>query len=856
MVQFPARTNPFPGLRPFELDEEHLFFGREGQADELLTRLNRTRFLAVVGTSGSGKSSLVRAGLLPSLYSGFLQDASSGWRVAIMRPGSAPIANLSTALNTPEVFGVDSSNDDATIRTALTESTLRRGALGLLEVTQQARMEPYENLLVVVDQFEELFRFKSQAQGLDRELAAKDEAAAFVKLLLGAVNQRETPIFVVLTMRSDFLGDCAQFRDLPEKLNDSQYLVPRLAREQLKTAIAGPVAVGGATITPRLANRLLNDAGENPDQLPILQHALMRTWDYWENQGTPQAPLDLEHYEAIGSMARALSLHADQIYERLPNDRSRQITETIFRCLTDRGADNREIRRPTQLGEICAAADASLNETITVIEEFRASHRSFLMPPAVINLNINSIIDISHESLMRNWNRLRDWVNEEASSANTFRRLAETAELNNQGKAGFLRDPELTIGLNWKQEQNPNKAWSRRYADNLEEVIIFLEASAASYREEIAAREQDRQREIQNTLLKQEIEERSLVEKALRASESRFRNIFENSTVGIYNTSGDGKFVAVNPSLATIFGYETPEEMIDLITDMRFQFYLEPKRRDELMVYLKRFGKITDAESEVLHKDGHTFWISESIWSVWGEDQSFLYFEGIVQDISERRQMETELRQQRQQADRLLVNILPYRVAQRLKGGARTIAESLDQVSVLFTSLVDFTDAYSQMTPQQLVKMLNEMFSMFDQLAEFHRLEKIKTIGDVYMVAGGLPSPNDDHGEAIAQCALDFCDAIKQFPRPNGQPFQIQVGINTGPVVAGVIGRRKFAYDLWGDTVNIASRMESTSEPQRIQVTSEFYEKLQDKFEFERRDNLVVIKGREPMITYWLTGRK
>jgi PAS domain S-box-containing protein len=478
------------------------------------------------------------------------------------------------------------------------------------------------------------------------------------------------------------------------------------------------------------------------------------------------------------------------------------------------------------------------------------------MPPPVINLNINSIIDISHESLMRNWNRLRDWVNEETSSANTFRRLAETAELNSREKAGFLRDPELTIGLTWKQEQNPNRPWSKRYADNFEEVIIFLEASAGAYKEEVAAREQDRQREIQNTLLKQEIEERSLVEKALRASESRFRNIFENSTVGIYNTTGDGKFIAVNPSLATMLGYKTPEEMISSITDMGLQFYLEPKRRAELTVYLKRFEKITDAESEVRHKDGHTLWISESIWSVWGEGQSFLYYEGIVQDISERRQMETELRQQRQQADRLLINILPYRVAQRLKGGTRTIAESLDQVSVLFTSLVNFTDASSKMTPRQLVKVLNEIFSMFDQLAEFHRLEKIKTIGDAYMVAGGLPTLNDNHAEAMAQFALDICDAIKQFPRPDDQPFQIQVGINTGPVVAGVIGRRKLAYDLWGDTVNIARHMEATGEPQRIQVTSELYENLKDKFELERRENLVVIHAREPMITYWLIGRK
>ncbi|MEM9008820.1 MAG: hypothetical protein AAGE59_35590, partial [Cyanobacteria bacterium P01_F01_bin.86] len=492
MVQASTRTNPFPGLRPFDLDEEHLFFGREGQADELLVRLSRTHFLGVVGTSGSGKSSLVRAGLLPSLYSGFLADASSGWRVAILRPGNAPIGNLAMALNDPEVFGVEPTSDDAVIRTALTESTLRRGALGLVEVTQQARMESHENLLVVVDQFEEIFRFKQQAKSIE----AEDEAAAFVKMLLAAAKQREVPIFVVLTMRSDFLGDCAQFRDLPEALNESQYLIPRLTRGQLRRAIEGPVAVSGAAITPQLVNRLLNDVGDNPDQLPILQHALMRTWDYWEDQGTPQAPIDMEHYEAIGGMATALSRHADQIYDGLPDERSRYIAEILFKRLTDRGADNREIRRPTQLGEICAVAEAELDEVVIVIDAFRASRRSFLMPPADVALTETSVIDISHESLMRNWLRLKEWVGEEDRSATIYRRLSQTTQLHQQGRANYLRDPELTIGLTWLRERTPNVVWAERYAPNFDEAIAFLQASADAREEEAINKERAKKREI------------------------------------------------------------------------------------------------------------------------------------------------------------------------------------------------------------------------------------------------------------------------------------------------------------------------------------------------------------------------
>jgi hypothetical protein len=316
-----------------------------------------------------------------------------------------------------------------------------------VEVVQQARLTATENLLVVVDQFEELFRFKARSQGQGGDLLAEEEAAAFVKLLLAAVGQRQVPIFVVLTLRSDFLGDCAQFRHLPESLNDSQYLIPRLTRDQLRRAIEGPVAVGGATITPRLVNRLLNDTGDNPDQLPILQHALMRTWDHWRDRHSPEHPLDIPDYEAIGGMAQALSRHADQIYGGLPDDRARQIAEVLFRCLTDRVGDDSDVRRPTELQEIVAVANATEAEVTAVIEAFRAPQRSFLMPPPPLPLTAPTVVDISHESLIRNWDTLKDWVTREGRSATIYRRLAETAALHRQGEADYLRDPELTIGL-------------------------------------------------------------------------------------------------------------------------------------------------------------------------------------------------------------------------------------------------------------------------------------------------------------------------------------------------------------------------------------------------------------------------
>ena len=485
-------TNPFPGLRPFEFDESHLFFGRDGQSEQLIGKLSRTHFLAVVGTSGSGKSSLVRAGFLPALHGGFMTMAGSAWRVAIMRPGNDPIGNLARALNAPDVFGSD-IEENAAIQTAIAEATLRRGSLGLVDAVRQSVMPEDENLLVVVDQFEEIFRFARVAE--DEQYG--NEAAGFVKLLLEASRQREIPIYVVLTMRSDYLGDCSRFWDLPEAINESQYLIPRLTRDQLREAITGPVAVGGGKITPRLVNRLLNDVGDNQDQLPVLQHLLMRIWhESKEKEHAVPVPagdqtntrphkevhegdaLDLCCAEAVGGMSQALSRHADEAFNELPDDRHRAVAKKLFEALTEKGADNREIRRPITLDEICAIANAGQAEVITVIDTFRRSDRSFLMPPADVALDPESLIDISHESLIRGWARLKAWVDEEVRSARIYRRLAETAVLHKEGGAGLWRDPDLQIALRWRRQSNPNQIWARRYHSEFTNAMEFLDQSS------------------------------------------------------------------------------------------------------------------------------------------------------------------------------------------------------------------------------------------------------------------------------------------------------------------------------------------------------------------------------------------
>lgn len=477
--------NPYPGLRPFQQEEHHLFFGREEQTSELLKRLNQHRFLAVVGTSGSGKSSLVRAGLLPALQGGTLTQAGSAWEIAVMRPGGDPITNLASAI-------VDADLYDPEQRDILDQlkATLLRSGLGLVEAVRQSEIDTDVNLLVVVDQFEELFRFSQT--GPDQE----DLAAAFVELLLEAAKHEEQRIYIAITMRSDYLGDCSRFQGLAEAVNDGEYLIPRLNREQRRAAIEGPVKVAGEQIAPRLVEQLLNDVGDNPDHLPVLQHALMRTWDQWRGEHTKDEPVDLRHYEAIGEIHEALSKHLDEVFHELPSDRHRSIAERLFKALTVKGADNRGVRRPTRLKEIIEILEAEEQEVKEVIDAFRQPGRTFLMPPAGREINREIVVDISHESLMRVWKRLQKWVEEEAQAARIYRRLAETALLWKEGKAGLYRDPDLQIALSWRANHRPNAAWARRYFEGYEAAIEFLEASREAKEAEEKAREEARRREL------------------------------------------------------------------------------------------------------------------------------------------------------------------------------------------------------------------------------------------------------------------------------------------------------------------------------------------------------------------------
>jgi hypothetical protein len=359
--------NPFVGLRPFEAEESLLFFGRHEQIMELMQQLHASRFLAIVGSSGCGKSSLIRAGLIPKLQAGFLVADRDDWLIAKMKPGDTPILNLAAALL--QAIGRGEKN----AATLFAEAIREQGVQAILDQLAPSLQKTDANLFLLVDQFEELFRF-----GLySGKPASKEEAADFVALMLGLAERSDWPVYVALTMRSDFLGDCDAFIGLPKAMNESQYLVPRLTRQQRREAIEGPIRLYQGRIASRLADRLLNETVDTRDDLPVLQHALMRTWADATKNG--KATLDLEHYEAIGRVDEALSRHAEEALNDM-DEPTLLLTKRIFQTLTEIDAGNRRIRQPAHLSEM-AQLLARHRMIVSIIQKFRSDGRSFSCCP-------------------------------------------------------------------------------------------------------------------------------------------------------------------------------------------------------------------------------------------------------------------------------------------------------------------------------------------------------------------------------------------------------------------------------------------------------------------------------------------
>jgi hypothetical protein len=470
-------TLPYPGIRAFEEQDWPIFFGREAIVAQLLERLSDNRFVAVVGASGDGKSSLVKAGLFATLKH---KHARLGvrWRTATMRPAGSPMWSLAEALQ--RATRPESQNPEQQASVAEIEpyrAALARGPHAIEAILRDGRNSSDQNLLLLVDQFEELFRYDI--------LGGEAEVRIFLDQLADAIENPPAGFYLALTMRSEYLGDCARHPRFADILNRSSYLLRRMRRTELTEAIAKPAELFGGRVEPALLQRLLSDALGESDHLPLLQHALMWLWiRESENlkrsgQGDAAPELLLAAYEKAVGLTGTLSEHANIIFDGLAGpqgsaERRRALqlaAKRLFQALSEVQENGRVTRRPRRFAELMAETGLPETDLLAVVEAFRAPGHSFLMPPSSVLIDKATVIDVSHEALIRRWDKLKDWLAEEQADASIWDRFRVSTQnfINNSRR--LLNVEEAAEFQSFWDRRAPTKTWRSRYSDQTAQPI-------------------------------------------------------------------------------------------------------------------------------------------------------------------------------------------------------------------------------------------------------------------------------------------------------------------------------------------------------------------------------------------------
>ncbi|HYY27285.1 MAG TPA: hypothetical protein VE860_05040, partial [Chthoniobacterales bacterium] len=471
---------PYPGLRPFQEADGPIFFGRQKQTAVLLRRLQKHRFVAVIGSSGSGKSSLVKAGLLPAIKRGFLIETAN-WIPVVIRPGRDPYQRLGDALL--DLLPSAELHTTAKEFELSFRKTLRLTDSGLVNALSQLKLDSKAHLLIIVDQFEELFSFRSPLTDSDRH-ASRDEASAFVSTLLNAFQNQDAKIWVVITMRSDFIGNCEVFFELPEKVSQSQFLVPRLNSWQMEQAIIGPGLIQSAAFQPftvpqELVNVIINEAGDQPDQLPLMQHALMRTWKNavaTAKAGNLPVMITEIDYDDAGGIKNALNCDAERAWRTIKDDpelseRCRQ----LFMLLCDVLPGGRVVRRRPRISEVMTVTGATEDQLKTILNAFQQDDRNFLLPPVSNSLNRDAALDIAHESLFRQWHQIQRWIQRESESVANYQDLVRGQTKQVEQSDYRLNQLDIERFDLWRKTEKPTEAWAKRHGGKFKLAMGFLE---------------------------------------------------------------------------------------------------------------------------------------------------------------------------------------------------------------------------------------------------------------------------------------------------------------------------------------------------------------------------------------------
>ncbi len=462
--------NPFPGLRPFTPEDSNLFFGRENESNEVITKLLKNRYITVIGASGSGKSSLIYAGVLPKIRN-LKNGKSSTWKIISFNPDSDPFGNLAGALSKVIPESADKSTDREIILPLLSDSTN-----GFSDVAGKITANHDHNILLVVDQFDELFRYILPGNSD----TSRTNAIKFVEFIINSVNHPVQNVFIIITMRSEYLGECSHYKGLTKLVNNSNYLVTEMGTESLKEVIEGPVNFSKAKIDPELVMTIISDLNGMSGKLPVLQHTMMRTWEHWNKLDNKEKPVSSADYNSAGTIRNAVTLHANEVYEGL-SLRGKEICAIMFKTITRKGLDNKGLRHPSDIETIRLVAGCAKDELTEVVEKFRARPGSFIIPGEGEVLSDRTIIDLQSECLILLWDRLKEWIDDEASSMQIYLRLSEASALYQQGKTGLYRSPDLLNALAWRDKSKPTVSWAVQYNPAFERAMVYLRTSEKAY---------------------------------------------------------------------------------------------------------------------------------------------------------------------------------------------------------------------------------------------------------------------------------------------------------------------------------------------------------------------------------------
>lgn len=462
--------NPFPGLRAFGPGDAHLLFGRNAGIDEVLCKLHQNRFVSVIGASGSGKSSLVLSGVIPRLLAENGEGKRS-WSYLVLRPNNNPIDALAN-----ELSALSAAAGFAYVSPMAASIALHNDSEGLADVVNRIRKNLRQRVILVVDQFEEIFRYNTD----QLRYPSSDSIADFVNLLITSIKDEDTGLSVIVTMQSDFIPECSRFESLISLMNASSYLIPQIKGVGYAEIIEEPLRLTSTPIDGKLVNTIILEAGNRAGQLPQIQHMLMRLWEQWNKCGDTSRSIGITDYDAIGRLEGALSSHAGKAYAEL-TDRHKLVCERLFRTITSTGKDKKGKRKPEKISVIHATTGCSMDDLMAVIEIFRSAQYSFLTPGPETVLTPDTVIDVSHESIITTWDLLKKWVEDEEEAQKLYQRLAFSAFRHQEGKAKLWSPPELSIAIKWRDTLRPTVAWAEEIDPAYERTMLFLNASEEEF---------------------------------------------------------------------------------------------------------------------------------------------------------------------------------------------------------------------------------------------------------------------------------------------------------------------------------------------------------------------------------------